>query len=305
MFIFLNSMITSQMTVKSLSVNSYEKPIAFPIANADPISILNDAGLEVYPGSGTEGDPYVIRDLVIDTAMGTGIYIQGTTHYFEIINCTVKSALVGININLVTDGTVEIWNCTIDSGDTGIYIYDVDYAEVFNNTIVDTSVGISYDLCGLSYIYNNTISGAYRGIFVEDSNHPYVKCNNIYNITQEGILAQYSDGIVIQYNTVSDCNVGIDVYGCYDPYIGYNYVSDTDSRGIYSRYSDYARIGGNEFHACGLGVHDSNLDDLLTARVTTNYIDGRLIYYAENLTSTLITTKYSQIILVNCSDTQI
>ncbi|MBY9001519.1 MAG: right-handed parallel beta-helix repeat-containing protein [Candidatus Heimdallarchaeota archaeon] len=196
-------------------------------------------------------------------------------------------------------------NCTVDSGDSGIYVYDVDYAEVINNTIFNTVVGISYDLCDLSYIYNNTISGGFRGVFIEDSYLAYVKFNHIFNNSQEGILAQNCDEIVIQYNTCNDNLDGIHIYSCFNPYVGYNYCSDNKNRGIYVRYSDYARIGGNNFHACGLGVYDSVLDDLLTVQVTTNYIDGILIYYAENLTSSLITTDYSQIILVNCSDVQI
>ena len=297
---------TSKTSPTVVSAESNESSFNFPSIDADgPISITDDTGLESYPGSGTIGDPYRIENLDIVTGIGSGIYIWGTTHYFQIINCSVISALVGININLVADGTVKILNCTVDSGDSGIYVYDVNYAEVINNTIINTNVGISYDLCDYSYIHNNTVSSGYRGIFIEDSYQASVKYNYIYNCTEEGILAQNCDEITIQNNTCNDNREGIHVYSCYNPYVEYNYCSDNERRGIYVRYSDYAIIGGNNFHACGLGVYDSVLDDLLTVEVNPNYIDGIPICYLENMTSGMIVTTYSQIILVNCSNIQV
>ncbi|MHA1347960.1 MAG: NosD domain-containing protein [Candidatus Heimdallarchaeaceae archaeon] len=298
-------------SVKITTSEDFSSSLVQPFLNYDdPISITNDndfgpSGYN-FIGSGTSVDPYIIENLAINNTNSVGIYIFGTTKYFLIRNCTIAADTYGINIDSVQAATAEVWNCTITGSSRGIYIYNTNLAESFNNTILETKeIGIYYDQCDLSYIYNNTVAHGSRGIKVEDSYHPYVYYNYVFNNTQEGILAEGSDEIVIQHNVCDDNLDGIHTYSCFDPFVGNNDCSDNKNRGIYIRYSDYARVGGNNFHACGLGVYDVNLVDLLTLQVTSNYIDGSLIYYGENLTSTNIWVQYSQFILINCSDVQI
>ncbi len=299
----------TSITIADLNNN----PISpIDIISADsPISITSYAELIAasFPGTGASNDPYRIEDLVIITEESAGIHISGiseTVSHFLIRNCTIDAADYGIDIFDIIAGRTHIWNCTIYNADIGIRVQQALYAETMNNTIYSCSTaGVRYDTCHWSYIYNNTIYNTYRGIYVTNSYHPYVYYNYVHHTQEQGILVEDSDEIVVQYNDCEACKIGIESYSSINPFLGNNYISDSTNIGLYSRYSNYARIGGNDFHDCGLGVYDSNVEDLLTLQVTSNYIDGSLIYYAENLTNENIWVKYSQFILVNCSNVQI
>ena len=54
---------------------------------------INAKATGICTGSGTSNDPYIIEDLVIDGG-GTGscIWIEGSTVFFKIFNCTVSNS---------------------------------------------------------------------------------------------------------------------------------------------------------------------------------------------------------------------
>ncbi len=284
------------------------------VVNAEPLFITSDLELSAAAagvGSGTSGDPYIIQDLIISDVDWDGIYISGTTDYFKILNCTITTPnTYGIYIYNVADDTANIYNCTITGGvQSGIFIQNSNYSNIYYNEIdsctTSGAAGIKLTGCYQADVYYNNVTTCWRGIEVSSSYHSYIYYNYVHDNTDIGILAESSNEVVIQYCTSNNNLQGIQVYSCYDPFVGNNWVSDTEEYGIYIRYSDYARVGGNNFHGCGLGVFDVYEADLLTLQITSNYIDGSLIYYGENVTDTNIWVRYSQFILVNCSNVQI
>jgi len=285
-------------------------PVDIITADA-PIAIGSDAELVAagFPGSGTSGDPYRIENLNIVLAGGeTGIYITGLTQsnsYVTIRNCTITGGSYGVNADSNIAQRVRVWNNTFSGNEVAIRQAHSASVEAMNNTIDNCDYGIRFYDCNNSFAYNNTITNCGHGIYVNYCIHMFIKFNDVSSCSNYGILEEYSDEIVMQYNVVSNCGRGIEAYSTIDPYVGYNNVSDCSSYGIFIRYSDYARVGGNNFHACGLGVWDTNVEDLLTLQITSNYIDDNPIYYAENVTDYNKWTGASQFILVNCSNVQI
>jgi parallel beta-helix repeat protein len=94
------------------------------------IYIHNNAELQALaiscsgsPGSGSPADPWIIRDLVINTTDTLGLRIDDTTEYFEILNCTVTASW-GIYLDNLADSTARIRNNTVINCDSyGIYLY--------------------------------------------------------------------------------------------------------------------------------------------------------------------------------------
>ena len=302
---------TTENTIVAENYDDVKLPINI-ITTDSPISITSDAELidANFPGSGTYSDPYRIENLEIILSTGqTGIYITGLTiadSYIMIRNCTITGGSYGINIDNILDQRARVWNSTFANNDIAIQMSSTNYVEAMNNTISNCgSNGIRFDSCDGSFIYNNTITNCYRAIYVTNCIHMFIYYNEISDCVPYGILAEDSDESVMQYNTITACDRGIESYSTIDPFIGNNQVNNCYTYGILLRYSDYARVGGNNFHACSLSVYDTNVEDLLTCQVTSNYIDGVMIRYAENLTDTNIWAGYSQYILVNCSNVQI
>ena len=91
--------------------NNY-RPTSLELTPHDRISITSDSEFEVFPGSGTSEDPYLIDGYNITTTSDEGIYIRGTTKYFIIRNCYVDANDYGIYITDVADGTATVINNT-------------------------------------------------------------------------------------------------------------------------------------------------------------------------------------------------
>ena len=89
---------------------SYNPPSYSSLTPHAPISITSDSNFEVFPGSGTEVDPYIIEGYNITTTSDEGIYISGTTKYFIVRNSYIDAEWYGIYISNVADGTATVIN---------------------------------------------------------------------------------------------------------------------------------------------------------------------------------------------------
>jgi len=145
------------------------------------------------PGSGTPGDPWIIRDLVIDTTDTLSLRIDDTTEYFEILNCTVTASW-GIYLYNLADSTARIKNNTVINCDAyGIYLNKANGTWIEENNLIDNSRGIVIDNCYLTYIMENYCSNQDAGIFIRDS--PYASLTN-------NVLV--GDGIDFDFDNLDD-----------------------------------------------------------------------------------------------------
>jgi parallel beta-helix repeat protein len=129
----------------------------------DPIHITGNADFTaangVVAGSGTASEPYIIKNWAIigyssGDESGHAIWIQDTTAYFIIRNCSLQGATVsrgamtiysdGIFLSNVTNGKIE--NCTCsNSGFAGIEISNSSNNILTNNICDNNDVAISLD----------------------------------------------------------------------------------------------------------------------------------------------------------------
>ncbi|GAG81070.1 unnamed protein product, partial [marine sediment metagenome] len=113
--------------------NNY-RPTSLELTPHDPIEITSDSDFEVFPGTGTEIDPYLIEGYYITTTSESGISISSTTKYFTVRNCYVDADLYGIYVDDVAYGTATVINNTSNSNVYGIRFWFSDSSTVANNT---------------------------------------------------------------------------------------------------------------------------------------------------------------------------
>ena len=146
-------------------------------------------------GSGTEFDPYIIKDLVIDGGgSGDCIYIQSSDVYFKIENCTT-------------------FNTPEDFG-VGIYIYNVENGKLIDNDCSLSRSGILLSHCVNNSILGNSVYSNYRGIYVSYSNNNNFSGNTIESSEAWGIDARYSHNNTFLENTIHNNNYAIVLIRC-------------------------------------------------------------------------------------------
>ncbi|MFW9964812.1 MAG: NosD domain-containing protein, partial [Candidatus Sifarchaeia archaeon] len=110
-----------------------------------------------FPGEGTEAEPYIIENLVIETSFTNLIHIQDTTVFFEIRFCEL-------------DGLTQ--------GYYGIYLLNVQNADVTGNVVRNCNEGIYLDTVLNSLVYRNTASNNLNGGIVLWHSHNIELENN-------------------------------------------------------------------------------------------------------------------------------
>ncbi len=176
----------------------------------DPISIISDSGFAVFPGSGTEEDPYVIEGYNITTTDDNGIFILGTTKYFTVRNCYVDAEKYGIYIYDIADGTATVINNTCNNNDyDGISLSYSDSSTVANNECINNTYGIWLSYSNSSTVTNNTCINNNDGIYLWFSDNSTVANNTCSSNNSRGIYLRYSGSSTVANNTCSNNDIGI------------------------------------------------------------------------------------------------
>jgi len=288
-------------------------PIIVP--NEDPFEIYQNNQFQLYsePGcDGTELNPWVIRDMIIDTGASRGVWIHDTTDYFLMLNCTISASQYDLWIENIAAGTGIIKNSTFIGGAWGVHI--LDSAEI---TIMDC---FAYDVVDRAYyavnasdilIHDNRGYNCDMGIYLTDCYSADMFFNEFYDASYDnGIYVEDSEDIAIQNNIVERSkNHGIYVLNCTSAYVGLNNCTDNGRFGVSVEDSPYSLIEKNKFIDCDLGVYADSVEDLLTYDVyLDNTINDEEIYYSENAYMIDLPgwiQQYPQIILVNASNVNI
>lgn len=195
---------------------------AYGVSNArveshGPIHIIgNDdfaaqASIEGWKGNGTMGNPYIVEGYYINANGGAyGIWIENTTVYFVIRNCTVRNATdgstypygVGIYLERVSNGTIE-YNDVANCAFVGIQISYCSYINITHNLAHSNQHGITAGYSSYNNItYNNASYNSYYGIALSSSNYNLVMYNWVYKNTDYGMVVYSgSTGNTIHHNT--------------------------------------------------------------------------------------------------------
>ena len=179
------------------------------------IVVLKDRDFENrynFPGSGTINDPYVIANYNISTGKEYAIYIEMTTKYFLIKNCTIVCSINGIFIENVAESTARIENNNIRAvanyytGTKLIRIFQSPGSYIINNEMTyligESSVtGISISQSRSSLIANNSCSKLLEGIYIFNSESSLIEFNFI-EFCYRGIGFGSSDNSITRYNNL-------------------------------------------------------------------------------------------------------
>ncbi|TES83550.1 MAG: hypothetical protein E3J91_02525 [Hadesarchaea archaeon] len=145
-------------------------------------------------GSGTQLDPYIIENFIIDASSAYGIHIENTTKYFVIRNSLVENgggSYYGIYLDNVINGKIE--NNTCENNNEGIYLSYSDNCTIDNNTCENNYHGISlWSSSDNNILDNNTCGNNYYGIHLKSSPnyntifHNYLLNNTLNNACDDG-----------------------------------------------------------------------------------------------------------------------
>ncbi|MHA1347873.1 MAG: NosD domain-containing protein [Candidatus Heimdallarchaeaceae archaeon] len=192
------SLLTMPSTVNLTAENQTSFPsekVGFDATITTGIHITNDVDLaaQAVSGDGSPGNPWIIRDLVIDTTDTVALRIEDTTEHFEILNCTVTASW-GIYIDNISDSTARIENNTIfNCGANGIYLIKANGTWIEENNLMNNKRGIQINFSYLTFILNNYCSNQEIGIFIRDSPYASLTDNELYG-----------DGIEIDFDNLEN-----------------------------------------------------------------------------------------------------
>ncbi len=250
----------------------------------DVIVIRNNSDFETqgWPGTGTEGDPYTIEDLLIATSESDTmcIDIRDTTAHFVIRNCFLYGEHgqwdFGLHIWDSFNGIIE--DCTIT--ENGIYLRDSDNMTITNNLIYQTAAeGLLVVRGRYLNITSNIVHGCRSGMHINSrggGRQTHVDSfitifdNTIYgcdstSYQSDGLSLSDADFVKIQNNTIYG-NKGLGAHGVW---------LDSNAQEIQLTYNKIGwNLGTNTFDYEGI-ANDNNW----TANWYSNY-DSELGYYS-------------------------
>jgi|GEM_PF-1499521 len=225
----------NQDTVKSGSkASTFHSPILIS-GNSD---FTEENG--VSSGDGTESNPYMIENWDINSSVGNGIYIQCTTAYFWIRNCSLH------------DGV----SCNPEQWYHGILLYDAPNGMIDNCTVTNNNHGIVLDHSPNSRLINNTAhNNNASGFEIYESSNVYIKNCNALNNTNGIVLKYSSNSNTINCTTYNNTYCGIALTLASNNNSIINCGSYLNGRGIGIYYSSYNNITNCTFYSNYYGVN--------------------------------------------------
>ena len=208
------------------------RPVEIKISATDPIIHVDNnwtlaVGAEIATGTGSWGDPFVIKDMVIDGGQADyGIHIANNNSYYRIENCTVYNCNIsGIFLSNANNGTVIDCNISfnydgipLNNKGNGIYVSGSDNNTIVNNILCNNSEYGLY-IAGSSNIFQNNLiaNNSRHGVNVGNTDYNKFYDNRIENSASCGLTASNGAAdMIIQGNLFSDSgSVGIRFYGAF------------------------------------------------------------------------------------------
>jgi len=281
----INSIIIASFSTISLPNNDINKlrssaPINSISIDDLPGSLTNWSWAQTQSwfrgGSGTELDPYIIEDLIVDGNLTDScISISNSNAYFMIRNCTLLNSTSGgtsggIDLNNVTNGYIYrnyfynhrnsaiysgvsdyiiISENTLENHRHGIYI-DGNYNEILSNSIYGDGSGSGIVIQGSYHdnlIHGNIIEHCWQGMFIWDADNNTFSSNTAFKNNQHGIaLTNNADNNVISGNIAQNNSLsGVIIENSVDNIIEGTKAITNLQHGIYLMGADYSTIKHN------------------------------------------------------------
>ncbi|MFW9995806.1 MAG: NosD domain-containing protein [Candidatus Odinarchaeota archaeon] len=196
------------------------------------------ANSENWPGSGTDGDPYIIGGYWIPAKFSyyTVISIKNTNVHFLIHNCSLENGDTGIDLYNVSNGKIFYNEITFNKEWAGINLYNCSNIEIVANIINDNYNGISLELCDHNIIDGNSVFDSdFYGIALDKSSHNQITWNDAIKSVDYGIyLTSASDFNNIGNNKVNhNSGHGFGLHYCANNTVSNNTVSQNNLNGFW------------------------------------------------------------------------
>jgi len=201
----------------------------------------------ICTGSGTSSDPYVIKNLIIDgEGSGSCIWIENSTVYFKIENCT-----------LYNSGNFSVVNNTVVYYSAGIYLSYVSNAQIIDNNCSSNYIGICLTSSKSSNISENKVNiNDFMGIYLTECYFNTISGNTAMNITNgAGIYLYMSYFNNIFGNSLFNNGGGIGLMICDYNTISGNIVKNCLGSGIYLAGGNYNGISENTVNNNSVGIY--------------------------------------------------
>jgi parallel beta-helix repeat protein len=257
----------------------------------------------ICTGYGTYSQPYVIKNLIIDgEGMGTCINIEGSNHYFKIVNCTLfNSRYAGIRIDYAYQAQIINNNCSFHN--VGLHISHGDSISISGNLVSDNIYGIQIWNSGSTEIRrNNAYDNQLAGIDVYSSNGGYIRENNVSH-SSCGITLQLCDNLDISENIIANN----DDHGIFTSFCNHNTITkniaNNNSQGIYLYKSNYNSITRNTANNNVLaGIYSSYSTNEIKNNVAKYNFYGIYLHYCEYSTVSGNTLMQNEVCIIedNC-----
>ncbi len=162
------------------------------------------AALEEWKGEGTDENPYIIQDLVIDNLVDIQpiIEIRNTTRRFIIRNCRCVGS--GIGIRLIDVSNAELFNITIIGAEIGIELQRGTNITINGNYITsENTIGMIFKDTKSIISTENEITNASQAIVVINTRNIQLINNNLSTTDGEkGIILEEVFSSMIINNTI-------------------------------------------------------------------------------------------------------
>ena len=225
-----------------------------------------------------------------------------------IVDCTnvtvqtqkIENCHNGITLAYSSFSTVSHNDCSSNEA-CGIHLYRSNNNIVNENNCRNSENGISLVRSYSNTIRNNSCSGRSFGIYLDNSGNNTIEYNSC-NSSIDGIHLQYSDNNSIDNNTChSNTDDGIYISFSDSPYVTNNRCS-WNTRGIVLYYSLKASLDKNIMEGNGLDIVGDYFEYLSGHDIPdTNTVNGKTVYYRNNVKNDTIPADGGRVILVNCS----
>jgi parallel beta-helix repeat protein len=260
-----------------------------------PIYIDGDGDFTGFPGSGTEGDPYIIENYGIHQTewYEPCIEVKNTAKYFIIRdNLVTADYWSAIRIENVTSGTAEIVNNICEYCAVAIAVLDTNSTKIIDNDIsYSFERGINILSSTHTYITGNTVYFTGMGLFyyptscsvyLEYSHNSILLDNSFIKGGYNNLQLKVSDDVYIYNNTFSEntphpgpYSYGFELNFCDRINVVNNTISDTE-RCIVADQCDYGIYENNTLSkASEYGFYVTNSAETI---IIGNLIQGADLY---------------------------
>lgn len=234
--------------------------IDFSYVNHAPLDISGDTELNdsAVSGEGTLNNPYILEGWNITSTTNSGISITGTTKYFVIRNCWIKTpSYYGINITNVGDSTVNITNNICIECSRGIYLTNTPNSIITNNYCsYSADIGIVITTIHLTYLQNNTCNfNTHVGIYLEESHMSVIMENTLIGNGIAGIYLYCSSELEIYDNTIlNTTDTGIYFNSCGYSKITWNKIINSGDYGLFVSQMSYENVIHHNYFEDNYGI---------------------------------------------------